>query len=76
MVGECELRPVTTVKPETSLEDLFQLVVETNYPMPVVAEDGKLQGLVLKSSILEALASHGGERNGVSASEAPVIPVD
>ncbi|WP_206918571.1 quaternary amine ABC transporter ATP-binding protein [Alicyclobacillus suci] len=76
MVGECELRPVTTVKPETSLEDLFQLVVETNYPMPVVAEDGKLQGLVLKSSILEALASQGGERNGVSASEAPVIPVD
>ncbi|WAH36511.1 quaternary amine ABC transporter ATP-binding protein [Alicyclobacillus dauci] len=68
IVGDCDIQPVTTVVPETNMEDLFHLVVQSNYPLPVVAHDGVLHGLLLKSAILEALASQGGDRNEVSTS--------
>lgn len=69
-VEQCEIRAVDTVVPETNVEDLFQLVVQTGYPLPVVDEEGVLHGLVLKASILEALASQGGVANEFSTSEA------
>lgn len=53
---------VTIVKPSEPLESLFQLVVDSPYPLAVVDDDGILLGLILKSSILETLASQqGGE---------------
>lgn len=68
-VGDCELRAVTTVAPETTMDELFQLILQSSYPLPVVEVDGVLRGIVLKSSILEALASQGGDKNELSTTE-------
>lgn len=61
---------VTTVKPSEPLESLFQLVVDSRYPLAVVDVAGVLLGLILKSSILEALASQQGGEEGVAETTA------
>ncbi len=60
-VADCALEYVEPVQLGTSLDELVQLIVRSPYPLAVVDESFHLRGLVLKSSILEALATQGGE---------------
>lgn len=52
---------IVTVPPSASLEDLVNAIVTTRYPLAVIDEQNELRGLVMKSTILEALATQGGE---------------
>ncbi|UOF91654.1 glycine betaine/L-proline ABC transporter ATP-binding protein [Fodinisporobacter ferrooxydans] len=59
-LAECPLEQTIQVAPDTSLEELVNLIVTTRYPLAVVDQHAVLQGLILKSSILEAIAEQGG----------------
>jgi len=63
---DCVLEEVVSVAPITPLEELVSLIIQSKYPLAVVNEQFTLQGLILKSTILEAIASLGG---GYSATE-------
>lgn len=54
---------IVTVLPGTPVEELVNLIVTTRYPIAVVDENRVLRGLVMKSSILEAMAAQGGEND-------------
>ncbi|MFO2550748.1 glycine betaine/L-proline ABC transporter ATP-binding protein [Alicyclobacillus cycloheptanicus] len=52
---------VVTVAMDTPLDELVNAIVTTRYPLAVLDEQKALRGLVMKSSILEAMATQGGE---------------
>lgn len=52
---------VPRVKPDTPLTELFGLMASWHGPLPVVDDDGALQGIVLKRGILDALDRETGE---------------
>ena len=55
-IPEKILRKVPTVNEDTILEDLFPIVTENPYPIPVTSESGKLLGVVTTDSIFEAIS--------------------
>lgn len=56
-------RPVVSVPPDASLEQIQQLmVVEDIGRLPVLAPDGELLGLVSRQNVLEAVYGHGAKR--------------
>jgi glycine betaine/proline transport system ATP-binding protein len=67
-VSECSLEDVTPVRKDTSLDALLHRIVHSKYPLPVVNDKARLEGLILKSSILEALTSQGGEADAAATS--------
>jgi glycine betaine/proline transport system ATP-binding protein len=67
-VSECSLEDVTPVRKDTSLDALLHRIVHSKYPLPVVDDNARLEGLILKSSILEALTSQGGEADAAATS--------
>ncbi|MBI9102561.1 MAG: glycine betaine/L-proline ABC transporter ATP-binding protein [Spirochaetales bacterium] len=56
VIPESILRKVPTVTEDTILEDLFSIVSENPYPIPVVDENGKLKGVVTTDLIFEAIS--------------------
>ena len=52
---------VATVAPDAALPDILSLIVQSNHPLPVLDENGRMHGLVSRASILAALARKGGE---------------
>ena len=63
-ISENILKQVTTVTPDTILEDLFSIVTENKYPIPVIDENGKFLGIVKTDTIFESISPEdGGESN-------------
>lgn len=60
-LSEGQFEEIVTASLDTPVEALVNLIVTTRYPIAVVNEDNILRGLVMKSSILEAMAVQGGE---------------
>ncbi|MDC7219188.1 MAG: glycine betaine/L-proline ABC transporter ATP-binding protein [Spirochaetales bacterium] len=56
-----KLRVVPTVTEDTILEDLFPIVSDNPYPIPVVNEVGKLMGIVTTDMIFEAISPAEGD---------------
>lgn len=52
------------VAPDTSIADLIELAVNSPIPVAVVNEQGKLLGVIVKGSVLEALIPERGDGNG------------
>lgn len=50
------IRKVTSVTEDTVLEDLFSIVTENPYPIPVVDEKGRFKGMVTTDHIFEAIS--------------------
>lgn len=50
------IRKVTSVLPDTILEDLFPIVSQNQYPIPVVDEKNRLQGVVTTDQIFESIS--------------------
>ncbi len=67
-VSECTIEDVTPVRKDTSLDVLLHRIVHSKYPLPVVNDKSRLEGLILKSSILEALTSQGGDADAAATS--------
>lgn len=57
-VEEIIIKDVPVVKPDTLLNDLFEVVSAAAIPPAVVDETGRLQGIVVKGSIMGALAGN------------------
>lgn len=57
-VKDAMTRNPTTIRPETTLEELAALMVDRNFhTLPVVNEEGELVGVVGKEDILKTLVS-------------------
>lgn len=63
LVGDDNYEEILTVSPDTPLEELVNLIITTRFPLAVVSGDNVLRGIVIKSYILEAMASRGGEED-------------
>jgi glycine betaine/proline transport system ATP-binding protein len=50
------IRKATTCDPDTAIDELFPLVLNTRHPVAVVNDQGDLQGMITKNMLLEALA--------------------
>lgn len=62
-IPESSMRKVPVVREDTILEDLFSIVSENPYPIPVVKEDGRLAGIVTTDRIFEAISPSEGENH-------------
>jgi len=51
---------ISTVTPETSLDELVSILIVTNYPIPVLGEGGKLKGMIVPGNVLPYLNRHRG----------------
>ncbi len=57
-VSDAMTRNPTTIRPETTLDELAALMVDRNFhTLPVVNEEGKLVGVVGKKDILKTLVN-------------------
>ncbi len=52
-----------SVVPDTPAADLIPIMANLPYPLPVVGPDGKLKGVVIRGSLLAALAERGRKNN-------------
>jgi len=52
---------IPIVAPDAPLSDILSLIVDSQYPMAVVDENGRLHGVISRASILAALARKGGD---------------
>ncbi len=64
---------VTTVSAETTVVDLLPIAWENDLPIPVVDEEGKLEGIVIQGSIVAELT--GGEMTEFGVTENEIYPV-
>lgn len=55
------IKKVTSVSEDTLVEDLFPIVKENPWPIPVVDENNKFKGIVTTDQIFESLSPLGGE---------------
>ncbi|WP_242405132.1 quaternary amine ABC transporter ATP-binding protein [Methanoculleus bourgensis] len=55
---------IPTVAPDTPLTDIISVIAGSPYPVAVVDDENRLQGLVFRGAILGALARKGGDVNG------------
>jgi len=62
-IPESALRRVPSVGPDTILEDMFSIVTENQYPVPVVDENNKFLGVVTTDQIFESITPMEGESN-------------
>ena len=60
-IPESALRRVPSVGPDTILEDMFSIVTENQYPVPVVDENNKFLGVVTTDQIFESITPMEGE---------------
>jgi len=52
---------ISTVRPETSLDELISILIVTDYPIPVLSDEGKLVGMIVPGNVLPFLNVHRGE---------------
>ncbi len=68
MRGETELHHImqtdfVSVPPDTPAADLIPIMANLPYPLPVVGPNGKLRGVIIRGSLLAALAERGRNNN-------------
>jgi glycine betaine/proline transport system ATP-binding protein len=63
IIPKSALRQVTSVSPDTILEDIFSIIIKNPYPVPVVDENNKLLGVVTSDQIFESISPMEGEDN-------------
>ena len=62
-IPESIIRKVPAVTEDTVLEDLFPIVSENPYPIPVVDEKGRFKGRVTTDQIFESISTLEGDDN-------------
>ncbi|WP_085521266.1 quaternary amine ABC transporter ATP-binding protein [Tuberibacillus sp. Marseille-P3662] len=62
------VQDVESVTPDTLLNDMFDVVSNSNVPVPVV-EDGRLRGIVKRSAIIDVMADSSEITNGDEVNE-------
>ncbi len=59
-LSEILIRDIRTVTPETPATELIQIIHDLPHPLPVVSEKGRILGVVVRGSLLGAIAERGG----------------
>lgn len=67
---------LTTVGPDVLLTDVIPIMANLPYPLPVVDEKGRLLGLIVRGTLLQALASQSADENGSGENERKEEPGD
>jgi glycine betaine/proline transport system ATP-binding protein len=60
-------RNIRKVTPDTPAIEIFPILADLNYPLPVVNEQNRLLGVIIRGSLLAGLSEGiqaGGHRNG------------
>ncbi len=57
-LGEKVYEDVASISPDSVLEEVLPETLDTDYPLPVVDEEGDLQGQLSRSSLVEVLGSN------------------
>lgn len=60
-LGRIINKDVCTVSPDTSIQDLLPLVVNSKYPIVVVNEENKMLGIIVKVSVLAGILGEEGK---------------
>ncbi len=60
-IPQSSIRVVPTVKEDTILEDMFSIISDNPYPVPVVTGDGRMAGIVTTDQIFESLSPAEGD---------------
>jgi len=63
VIPDSAIRKVTSVSPDTIIEDLFSIVSENPYPIPVVDENNRFLGAVTTDQIFESISVPEGEED-------------
>ncbi|HET7578723.1 MAG TPA: glycine betaine/L-proline ABC transporter ATP-binding protein [Bacillales bacterium] len=63
-LDEVMMKEIPTVSPDTLLVDLFEPMAESYAPLAVADEEGRLKGIVVRGSIIGALAGNNDVLNG------------
>ncbi|USS85736.1 glycine betaine/L-proline ABC transporter ATP-binding protein [Fructilactobacillus myrtifloralis] len=58
-----------TTSPDTPIADLFNKISKSPLPYAVVDKDGRLEGIILRSTILEAMSGSNGNDEGGATNE-------
>lgn len=53
---EIVINDLTTIDLLTPLADIMPIIAESKYPLPVIDQDGRLKGIIVRGSVLSALA--------------------
>ncbi|MFO7815963.1 MAG: glycine betaine/L-proline ABC transporter ATP-binding protein [Halanaerobiales bacterium] len=53
------IKDITKADPEENLRELFAEIADLNAPLPVINDDNKLLGIIVKTNVLANLASEG-----------------
>lgn len=53
---EIVINDLTRIDLLTPLADIMPIIAESKYPLPVIDQDGKLKGIIVRGSVLSALA--------------------
>ncbi len=59
-IMEAAQTDIRTVHPDTSLDELVSILIVTDYPIPVISDEGKLNGMIVPGNVLPFLNSHRG----------------
>ncbi len=62
-IPDSHISRVSSVTEETILEDMFSIVSENPYPIPVVDDNGKFRGIVTTDQIFESISPMEGDEN-------------
>lgn len=62
-IPQTHIKQVTTVNEDTILEDMFSIVAQNPYPIPVVDDNERLKGIVTTDHIFESISPLEGEDN-------------
>jgi glycine betaine/proline transport system ATP-binding protein len=60
---DVKLVDVPVYKEDCSVQDIFQVIAESKVPPAVIDEEHRLIGIIMRGSVLAALADTGGENN-------------
>ncbi|MFT6556174.1 quaternary amine ABC transporter ATP-binding protein [Sneathiella sp.] len=67
-ISDGMLEEVPLISPESALEEIIPETLNADYPLPVVSEEGELQGRLSRNSLAEVL---GGEQQNQNTQEKP-----
>lgn len=62
-LAELDLIQGPVLEKDVLVQDALALMAETSWPVAVVSEEGRLAGIVIRGTVLEALAAKGGDED-------------
>jgi glycine betaine/proline transport system ATP-binding protein len=62
-LAELDLIQGPVLEKDVLVQDALALMAETSWPVAVVNEEGRLAGIVIRGTVLEALATKGGDED-------------